>query len=80
MMIDDTYIGKALEENGSGLMEVLPQQLPRVTEENDENLCQNNRCPDKDSNRLLLEYELQALLLYHPSRSLSDINSYRYTY
>jgi hypothetical protein len=42
-------------------MQVLSQQLPGLTEANHQNLCHNNRCPDQDSNRTLLDYEFTHL-------------------
>jgi hypothetical protein len=40
---------------------IIPRHLPRETEENSENTCQDSRCPGRDLNQGTPEYEAGVL-------------------
>jgi hypothetical protein len=61
---------KDLEESRRSLIEVLSRYLPGGTEENREKLCQDSRCPDRDSNRALPEYKSEVLPLHHHAQCM----------
>lgn len=65
--------GKDLKRYGHGLIEALPGILPGSLRETTENLSQESRCSDGESNWGLSEYKSRALSLAPPAQ-------YEFTY
>jgi hypothetical protein len=58
-------MGKGSKGSASGIIEILSQDLSGGTEDN---LDQDSRCPDRDSNQSLPEHKPSTLPLYQPAR------------
>jgi hypothetical protein len=64
--LDERRIGKGLERSDCVLTEALTRKSLRTTTKH---FSQDNWCPDRESNRGCLDFELRALAHIHPLQS-----------
>lgn len=68
MTLNCRMIGEDVGGTDSSVIEELVRSTVRLTEEHNENLGLDSKCPDRDTNRELSGHKFLALPLYHRAR------------